>query len=256
MGHMDENKKVQVMNVSYSNMDHGELLEAAVSCAADRRQAMIVFLNTDVVVKAEKDRALARIIRESEYVLADGMPLVWISRLFRRPLKEKVSGSDFVPLLCERAAREGFSVFFVGGKPEVLDLAMKRLAARYPGIRIAGFDSPPVGFEKDRAEIRRLNDKIRNAAPDILIACLGCPKQEKYLYKFRKSLGVPLCVCAGATVDFLSGTVKRAPAWMSDHGLEWFYRFLQEPGRLFKRYFIDDMRVLGLVVRYWHQRKE
>lgn len=253
---MAENRKVQVMNISYSNLDHGELLEAAVSRAADRRQAMIVFLNTDVVVKADRDSSLARIIRESEYVMADGMPLIWISRLLRRPLKEKVSGSDFVPLLCERAAGEGYSVFFVGGKPEVLDLAMKRLTVRYPKIRIAGFDSPPVGFEKDPAEIRRLNEKIRKAGPDILIVCLGCPKQERYLYENRRYLEVPLCVCAGATIDFLSGTIKRAPAWMSRHGLEWFYRFLQEPGRLFKRYFIDDMQVIGLMARYWYQRKE
>ena len=242
-------RKIRVMNVGYSNLGHEELLKAAVSHVRARRQALLIFLNTDVVMKVEKDPDLARIV-------ADGMPLVWIAKLFRRPLKEKVSGSDFVPLLCGKAAEEGLSLFFAGGEPEVTARAVEKLRTGYPGIRIAGYASPPSGFEKDPEEIGRLNESIRQAAPDILVACFGCPKQEKYLYENRENLGVPLLVCAGATVDFLAGRVKRAPAWMSRCGLEWFYRFLREPRRLFRRYFIDDMQVVRLVFRYWHQRYE
>lgn len=249
-------ERVLVMNAAYTNLNCRELLDAAVSHVKSRRQATVIFLNTDVVMKMEKDPYLARIVEETEYVMADGMPLFWISRLLHRRLKEKVSGSDFVPFLCERAAREGFSLFFVGGAQGVAAAAAGRLQKQYPEIRIAGVDSPPMGFEKDPKELARLNEHIRQAAPDILITCLGCPKQEKYLYENREKLNTVLCVCAGASIDFMAGKVKRAPAWMRQWGLEWFYRFLQEPKRLFRRYFIDDIQVLRLVLRYWDQRQK
>ncbi len=249
-------ERVLVMNAVYTNMNCRELLDATVSHVKTRHQATVIFLNTDVVVKMEKDPYLAKIVEEAEYVIADGMPLIWISKLFHRGLKERVCGSDFVPLLCERAAGEGLSLFFVGGAPDVAAAAVRRLQRQYPKIRIAGFDSPPVGFEKDPKELERLNEHVRQAAPDILIACLGCPKQEKYLYENREKLNSVLYVCAGATIDFMAGKVKRAPAWMRRCGLEWFYRFLREPKRLFRRYFVDDMQVLRLMLRYWGQRRE
>ena len=250
------NERIQVMNATYTNMSCQELLDAAASRVKARDPATIIFLNVDVVMKLEKDAYLARIVEEAEYVLADGMPLIWISKLLRRRLKERVSGSDFVPLLCERAAKENISLFLVGGAEGVAAAAVKQLEQRYPGIRVVGTDSPPMGFEKDPEEIERLNGHIREAAPDIVIVCLGCPKQEKYLYENRDKLGAALYVCAGATIDFLAGNVKRAPLWMRKYGLEWFYRFLQEPKRLFKRYFVDDVQAIGLVIRYWHQRHE
>lgn len=250
------NERVQVMNAAYSNMNVQELLEAAASHVKERSPATIIFLNTDVVMKMEKDAYLAKIVSEAEYVLADGMPLVWISDLLHRKLKEKVSGSDFVPLLCKRAAEENFSLFFVGGTQNVAAEAVKQLQKKIPGINIVGFDCPPIGFEKDSEALASLNEHISHANPDILVACLGCPKQEKYLYENQGKLNAAIYVCAGASIDFISGKMKRAPAWMRQCGLEWFYRFLQEPKRLFRRYFIDDVQIIRLLFRYWHQRRE
>ena len=110
-------------------------------------------------------------------------------------------------------------------------------------------------YASDPTEIEKMNQIIRAAGPDILIMCLGCPKQEKYIAANREKYGAGLSVCAGATIDFLSGNVRRCPPWMSRHGLEWFYRFLQEPKRLFKRYFIDDMQIARLIWKYRGQRR-
>lgn len=128
--------------------------------------------------------------------------------------------------------------------------AAKNLLMKYPGIQISGWYSPPYGFENQPEEIEKMNAAIHSAGPDIVIVCLGCPKQERYVYENRDTYKAGISICAGATIDFLAGNVKRCPAWMSRYGLEWFYRFLQEPKRLFKRYFIDDIQILRMVLKY------
>ena len=243
---------IRLLGINFSPVNMDALLDAAMTHIRLREVVSLVFLNVDVVLKSEKDSLMREIISTAEYVLADGMPLIWISRLFRRPLPERICGSDFVPRLCGRAAKEGHSVFLVGGSKESLKNACIRLRESYPGLQVDGY-SPPIGFEKKPEQIEALCRIICNAAPDILVVCLGCPKQEKFIYENRSHYGVPVSVCAGATVDFLSGAVRRCPEWMSRSGLEWFYRFLQEPKRLFRRYFIDDVQILGLVLKYWKE---
>ncbi len=227
-----------------------EAVDAIDSCVEQGRKAYVVAVNVDVVVKMEEDDYLQRITNEAELILADGKPLIWISKLQKQPLKEKISGSDLVPQLCQRAAEKGYRLFILGGKPGVAEMAKAKLEEALPEIQIVGTYAPPIGFEKDPAELDRINQMITESSADILLACLGCPKQEKFIYENHMKYAASVSVCAGATVDFLAGNVSRAPKWMSDHGLEWFYRFLQEPGRLFKRYFIDDMKILNLTWKY------
>lgn len=181
--------------------------------------------------------------------------MVWISKLHGRPLKAKISGSDLVPLLCEVAAQKKYTIFIIGGKEGVAEQAKRKLEAKLPGIQIVGTYAPPFGFEKDEKELDKINQMISDVHPDLLIACLGCPKQEKWIYENIAKYDAKVSVCAGATVDFLAGNVKRAPKWMSEHGFEWFYRFLQEPKRMFKRYFIDDFAIIRLVFKYWKVEK-
>ena len=246
--------KIALLNAEYTNVTSGQLLEHIMEDAQAGRKAMAVFLNVDVVMKIEKDPYLKEIVHEAEYVLADGMPLIWFSALLGTPLKEKISGCDFVPLLCERAAREGKKIFLLGGAEGIAQRAAERLTERFPRLRVVGTYAPPFGFEKDQEELEKINGMLLKARPDILIVCLGCPKQEKFIYENRMRYDVPISVCAGATVDFLAGNVKRCPVWMSRCGLEWFYRFLQEPRRLFRRYFIDDMQILRLLFKYRKSR--
>lgn len=189
-------------------------------------------------------------------VLVDGKPLVWISKLHGKPLKAKISGSDLVPLLCEVAAEKGYKIFIIGGKDGIAEQAKEKLENRLPKIKIVGTYAPPFGFEKNESELDKINQMISEAHPDLLIACFGCPKQEKWIYENIEKYNAKVSVCAGATVDFLAGNVKRAPRWMSDHGLEWFYRFTQEPKRMFKRYFVDDTKIVKLIFKYAKKGEE
>lgn len=243
-------RKQEFLNTYINNVDMSEAIEEVGRMIASGKKTYIVEVNVDVVVKIENDSYLKTVVDSADMVLADGKPLIWISRLYGKPLKAKVSGSDLIPLLCEISAERKYKIFIIGGKNGIAEQAKKRLESRLPGIQIVGTYAPRQGFEEDKAELDRINQMISAVQPDLLIVCLGCPKQEKWIFENIQKYDAKVSVCAGATVDFLAGHIKRAPRWMSECGLEWFYRFLQEPGRMFKRYFIDDVRILKLVWKY------
>lgn len=243
-------EKQALLNTFINNVTMSETVEAIEQMIAADKKSYVVAINVDVVMKIEADPYLKKIVDDADMVLVDGKPLVWISKLHGRPLKEKVSGSDLVPLLCEVAAKNGYKVFIIGGKEGSAERAKQRLEEKLTDIKIVGTYAPPFGFEKDDAELERINRMISQAHPDLLITCFGCPKQEKWIYENIEKYDAKVSICAGATVDFLAGNVTRAPRWMSEHGLEWFYRFLQEPRRMFRRYFVDDMKIIGLIKKY------
>lgn len=247
-------KKQPLLNTYVNNLDMKEAVIGIEKMINDGEKHYVVAVNVDVIMKMEQDNYLKSVTDEADMVIVDGKPLVWISKLFKKPVKEKISGSDLVPRLIKRAWQKGYSVFIIGGEEGVAVKAKKRLEKRFPTVNIVGTYAPPMGFENNCAEIDKINSMISTAKPDILIACFGCPKQEKWIYENYQKYEAKVSVCAGATVDFLAGNVKRAPKWMSEHGFEWFYRFLQEPKRMFKRYFIDDIRILGLIIKYWAGR--
>jgi len=242
--------RIDFMNIHIDNLTMGEALEQISYLTGNTRQSYVVTPNVDHLVKLQKDDEFLEIYKNASLVLTDGQPLIWISKLYRTPIKEKISGSDLFPEVCKLAADKGYKMFFLGAAEGVADAAAKKLTAKYPELRIVGTLSPKMGFENDSNEIRRVIETVRVTSPDILVVALGAPKQEKFLYRNKKSLDVPLSLLVGAALDFEAGNVKRAPAWMSRNGLEWFYRFCKEPGRMFRRYFIDDMKILGLIWKY------
>lgn len=242
--------KQALLNTYVNNVTLEETVAAIEALLQQEKASYVVPINVDVVMKIEEDAYLKEIVDKADLVLVDGKPLVWISKYHKRPVKEKVSGSDLVPALCDMAAKKGYSMFILGGKDGIAQQAKEKMEQTYPGIRVVGTYAPPMGFEKDAQELDKVNDAINRAQPDLLIVCFGCPKQEKFIYENIEKYSARVSVCAGATVDFLAGNVKRAPKWMSDHGLEWFYRFTQEPKRLFKRYFVDDVQILRLMFKY------
>lgn len=240
----------QFLNTYVDNISMIEATNKIEEFINGNKKTYVVAINVDVVMKIEKDDFLKKITDNADLVLADGKPLIWISKLKKKPIKEKISGSDLVPKLCEIAAQKGYSIFILGGKDGIAAIAKERLEKNYKKIKIAGTYAPPVGFENDEKELDKINKMISKVKPDLLFVCLGCPKQEKWIYININKYDAKVSICAGATVDFLAGNVKRAPKWMSNHGLEWFYRFLQEPKRLFKRYFIDDIKIIKLIWKY------
>ena len=243
-------KKQPLLNTYVNNVSMGETLDEISRLIDSKQKSYVVAINVDVVMKIEKDNYLKKISDEADLTLVDGKPLVWISKWHKRPVKGKISGSDLIPELCRVAAIKRYSIFIIGGKTGVAEKAKMNICEKYKGINVVGTYSPPLGFEKDNAEIIRINKLISEAHPDIVVCCFGCPKQEKWVYENYRVYDGIVSICAGATVDFLAGNIKRAPKWMSNHGLEWLYRLFQEPRRLFKRYLIDDVRIVKLIWKY------
>lgn len=243
-------EKQALLNTYINNMNMDETILSIDNMISTGKKSYVVAINVDVVIKIEEDSYLKKITDSADSVLVDGKPLVWISKWHKRPVKAKISGSDLVPLLCELAMRKGYSIFIIGGKEGIAKQAKYNLEKKLPGIKIVGTYAPPFGFEENSEELNHINNMISEAHPDLLIVCFGCPKQEKWIYENYQKYDATVSICAGATVDFLAGNVKRAPKWMSNHGLEWFYRFTKEPKRMFKRYFVDDMKIVKLIWKY------
>lgn len=243
-------EKQRLLNTYVNNLSMSETIDEIEKMIACEKKSYVVAINVDVVMKIEHDSYLKKITDNADMVLVDGKPLIWVSKIYKNPVKAKISGSDLVPLLCAEAAHKGYSLFIIGGKEGIAKKAKIRLEEQYPTINVVGTYAPPFGFEDDPNELDKINNMISEKKPDLLIACFGCPKQEKWIYENYQKYDAKVSICAGATVDFLAGSVNRAPKWMSEHGLEWFYRFLQEPKRMFKRYFIDDVKIIKLIGKY------
>jgi N-acetylglucosaminyldiphosphoundecaprenol N-acetyl-beta-D-mannosaminyltransferase len=189
------------------------------------------------IMEARHDASFRDILNCASMVVPDGMPLVWLGRLKGHPLKRRVYGPELMLDFCERSARKGFRHFFYGGGPGVANKLADDLSNRFPGLVIAGTSSPPFR-NLTEGEEKELVNQISQAAPDILWVGLGTPKQERWMHEHSSRLGAPVLVGVGAAFDILSGEKKQAPAWMREHGLEWFFRLLQEPKRLWRRYIL------------------
>lgn len=242
--------RMKFMNTEIDNLTMAEALKAIDRLIKAKKNAYVVTPNVDHIVQLERGGELVDVYKNADLILTDGKPLIWISKLYGTPIKEKISGSDLFPLLCGMAAKKGYSMFFLGAAEGVAAKAAKNLENKYRGLKIVGTYSPPLGFEKDEAEMEKIEKMIKDANPHILIVGLGCPKQELFILHNKDKLGVPISLGLGASLDFQAGNIKRAPKWMSNHGLEWLFRITQDPKRMLKRYLVDDRKILGLALKY------
>jgi N-acetylglucosaminyldiphosphoundecaprenol N-acetyl-beta-D-mannosaminyltransferase len=242
--------RIKFMNTNIDNLTMAETLHEIDKLIQKKNCSYVVTPNVDHIVRLEKDVELQKVYKNASLILTDGKPLIWISKWYKTPIKEKISGSDLFPKVCELAANKNYTMYLLGAAEGVADIAAKNLMKKYPGLNVVGTYSPPFGFEKNEQEMNKIKTQIQEVHPDILIVGLGCPKQEKFMYYHCKELGVPISFGLGASIDFEAGNIKRAPKWMSNHGLEWLYRFSKEPKRLFKRYFVDDLKIIQVARKY------
>lgn len=242
--------RMKFMNTEIDNLTMGETLQAVDQLIQENKSAYVVTPNVDHIVQLETSKELQDVYNNASLILADGKPLLWIAKWYGTPIKEKLSGSDLFPLLCDMAAKKGYKMFFLGAAEGVAAKAAKNLAKRYKGLQVVGTYSPPFGFENNEDEMDKIKKMIKKVEPHILVVGLGCPKQEKFMYHYCKELGVPISFGLGASLDFEAGNVKRAPKWMANHGLEWLFRITQDPKRMAKRYLIDDTKILRLALKY------
>jgi len=242
---------IELFGITIHNVTMAEAVEGVRRLLAGDGKHILVTPNVDHIVRLSRDAEFADAYRRASVVLADGMPVVWGSRWLGRPLKERVTGSDLVPLVCGLAAEGGYSVYFLGAMPGVAEAAIGNLKRRFPNLRVAGCYSPPFGFERDDAENRAIIERLNAARPDILFLGLGPAKQEKWIARHVDVLNIRLALCIGAGIDFAAGSLSRAPVWMQRAGLEWLYRLLREPQRLWRRYLIEDTAFAGIL---WRER--
>ncbi len=239
-----------ILGIPFDNVTTAETMARIGAMIESRRPHYAATANVDFAVQAMEDIELRRILLEAHLVMADGMPLVWASRWLGNPLPERVTGSDLVPRLLAEAEQQGWRVFFLGGTSASVAAAAANATARHPRLQLVGAYSPPFKplIEMNHEDILT---RIRAAQPDILLVAFGCPKQEKWINMHYRAAGVPLSIGVGATIDFLAGTVSRAPRWMQRTGLEWVFRLLQEPRRLFRRYAKGLWVFGGGILRQW-----
>jgi N-acetylglucosaminyldiphosphoundecaprenol N-acetyl-beta-D-mannosaminyltransferase len=197
--------------------------------------------NVDICRQTRRDPSLRRLVASASLVVPDGMPLVWAARLRGHPLPERVAGGSLIFSLSEAAARQGLSIYLLGGAPGVPERAGRELRGRYPGLRVAGADSPPFGFDQDPSAIEAVRDRLAAAAPDIVYVGLGFPKQERLIARLAPGSPGAWFIGCGAAIPYAAKALPRPPAWMRRTGLAWLFRLISEPRRLFKRYLVHDL---------------
>jgi N-acetylglucosaminyldiphosphoundecaprenol N-acetyl-beta-D-mannosaminyltransferase len=222
----------------------------AIDALVRREEGGAVFTpNVDHVVLAEEDPRMRDAYARASLSLADGMPLLWASRLLGEAIPEKVSGSDLVLPLLERAADRGWRVYFLGGAPGVAALARDKLAERLPRLEVVGVDAPRIDLDDESPERDAIVERIRAVHPHLVLVALGAPKQEIWIDRTRDQVKPAVLLGVGASLDFIAGTIPRAPAWISASGLEWAFRLAREPKRLWRRYLVRDPKFLVIVGR-------
>jgi N-acetylglucosaminyldiphosphoundecaprenol N-acetyl-beta-D-mannosaminyltransferase len=241
------NMCVTVLGCPITKMGLDDFVSSAEQFIRSKAPHYIAMMNVAKLVKMRSDKDLAQSILAADLIGADGVPLVWVSRLFGTPLPGRVNGTDLMYRLLERASEKGYRVFFFGGKVAVLQRVLEIVRQEYPGVKIAGSQH---GYFAPAEELTIAN-KIRAASPDILLIAFGTPKKELWVKRYLSVMQVPVIHGVGGSFDVMAGVVRRAPSWMQRGGLEWFFRLLQEPGRMWRRYLVTNILFVLLVLREW-----
>lgn len=234
--------RITMMGCQIDNLTMEETLQKVEGFIQSGHPHQHVVVNVDKLVKAERDAELRRIINDCALINADGMPVVWASRLLGKPLKERVAGVDLFEALMSRSADKQWRVYLLGAREEVVSEVKRLYELKYPGLTVAGYRNGYWSAEEEPGVVAQITE----ARADLLFVAISSPKKEHFLGQYQGQMKIPFAMGVGGTFDVAVGRVKRAPVWMQKSGLEWFYRFLQEPRRMFRRYFIEDMGFIRL----------
>jgi N-acetylglucosaminyldiphosphoundecaprenol N-acetyl-beta-D-mannosaminyltransferase len=237
--------RAEILNCEIDRVDLAGALARCEQSIASRRFVQHMAINAAKLVAMQHDAELSAVVRNCELVTADGQAVVWASRLLRDPLPTRVAGIDLMEALLARAATAGYRVYILGARQEVLEQAIERLRARHPGLQVVGHRNGYFSPEEEAG----VAAAIAAAAPDILFVAMSSPGKELFLGRHGAQMGVPFVMGVGGAIDVVSGITKRAPRILQRLGLEWLFRLLQEPRRLFRRYAVTNVRFIELVLR-------
>jgi N-acetylglucosaminyldiphosphoundecaprenol N-acetyl-beta-D-mannosaminyltransferase len=239
---------VRLMDARIAALTEAEAVRTILDAAQAGDGHWTITANLDHIRRYHRNPAERHLIEQADLVVADGMPLIWASRLSGQRLPERVSGSNMVWSICQAAQERGQSIFLLGGDPGVADRAARVFAGRYPGLRIAGTACPPLGFEHDEAELTRIRARVGSAKPHIVFVALGFPKQDLLIALLREALPNASLLGVGISLSYATGDLSRAPDWVCRLGLEWAYRFTQEPTRRLARRYLRDGLPFGVLL--------
>jgi N-acetylglucosaminyldiphosphoundecaprenol N-acetyl-beta-D-mannosaminyltransferase len=239
--------RANILGVGVSATNMSMTVSAIDDWIAQRLPHYVCVASVHGVMESQRDEAFRRIYDMAGLVTPDGMPLVWLSRLMGFRHVERVYGPDLMLAVCERSAARGYRHFFYGGGPGVAETLATQLQSRFSGLQVVGLDSPPfrpLTEQEDQAAVERIN----RACPDIIWVGISTPKQERWMASHREQLSAPVIVGVGAAFDFHAGLKKQAPHWMQRSGLEWCFRLMTEPRRLWRRYLVNNPWFLWLIL--------
>lgn len=228
-------ERTEVWNVPFDRLTMNETVDHIEALIGRGKPSYVITANLNYAMLHHRDEQMRTVTADADLILADGQPIVWRSRLGDRPLPERVAGSELIHHLAQRSSEQGWSIYFLGGAPSVGEACARKLAETYPGMQIAGIESPPFRelSEDERAEQA---ERIRRSGASLLLVAFGQPKGERWIHENYQRLGVPVSIQLGASFDFVAGTAKRAPRMWQRFGAEWAYRMMSDPRRLIPRY--------------------
>lgn len=238
--------EVNLLGVAIHKVTKDQLLDYCDYAVAHKQNLVLGMVNVAKLVNCQNNMELRRSLVGSDIIAADGQGVVWLSRLAGCPLPERVAGIDVMYGLMQRAAKKRYRIFFLGAKPAVLDTVVQKAQQDYPGLQVAGCHD---GYFDLETEGQRVADQIRDSNADILFVAITPPKKEMFMDRFKNVFNVPVCHGVGGSFDVFAGVTKRAPLWMQKAGLEWLYRVIQEPQRMWKRYLVTNSIFLILSIR-------
>lgn len=240
-------EKKWLFHLHFDDIPQDEFINSLRENIEKKEKVSVCTPNLDFLRNSYKNSEVRKAYNTSTYITIDGKIVYILSKLFRSGIKNKFSGSDMAYPILDMADANAYKVFLFGGKEGVSEQASKKIKEQYKNIIICGTYSPPFGFENDEDEVNRITDMLSKAEPDIVFLCCGSPKTELFYYRNKEALPNAVYLCLGATIDFIAGSIKRAPKWMSVCGLEWLYRLCKDPKRLLKRYFLDGIFLFKII---------
>ncbi|MCP2728623.1 WecB/TagA/CpsF family glycosyltransferase [Limnofasciculus baicalensis] len=249
--------KINICGINIDKYTFDEVLKTITHQAlTGKTPQYVVTPNAQHILTLQKDTHFREIYQKAFLVVPDGVSLLWAAKFLKIPLNGRVNGTDLFEKLCAMASpaagiapEKGLKIFLLGGRPGAAEKAKEILEARHPGINIVGTNCPPYGFESQPAQLELINSQIKAAAPHILFVGLGAPKQEYWIYDHYQELNVPISIGIGVSFELVADMVRRAPVWMQKMGLEWFFRLIVEPRRLWQRYIMGNPQFIWLVLK-------
>lgn len=247
--------KVKIMNIDVLDCTIDELMDYTKQSIDDRCLRRGTGVNLNQLYLLKNNSEFANSVKKCDILIPDGEPVMWIAKWLGSPLKSKITGPEYTLRLFQLAADYNYKIFILGGKPGSAELAIENISKIYPNLPKPEYYCPPFGFEKDEDEINKIIEKLKHSKSDMLIMALGAPKQENFAEKYYREFQIPIIFGSGIAIDYYAGRVKKAPILLNKMGLEWLFRLVQEPKRLFRRYIIDDLPFL-LEMKKWARNEK